>query len=312
MTRDRLEFRIDRAPVGKRLDAFLAEAQDRVSRSRIKKLIEDNRVSVNGQPARAKYKLKSGDFIQLEIPPTVASQTLAEPIALQVVYEDASLLVVDKPAGMVVHPAPGHASGTLVNAVLGHCKDLSGIGGTERPGIVHRLDKDTSGLVIVAKNDAAHQSLTRQFKDRSIEKTYLALVWGKMRLLNGTIDSSIGRNRIHRKKMATNVTGGREAKTRYEVVERYRYFTYLRLKPETGRTHQIRVHLASIHHPVLGDKLYGGNKVPQGCRKIPRQALHAHSLKFHHPSTGKTLCFEAPLAPDMESYLNDNRDNKIS
>lgn len=292
------EYDIDPACVKKRLDVFLTQVQSDISRSYVQKLIEGNQVQVNNSPARSSYKLKVGDHVEFTVPDPTPLDVKAEAIALHIVYEDKSLLVIDKPAGMVVHPAPGHYSGTLVNALLHHCSDLAGIGGVERPGIVHRLDKDTSGLVAVAKTDAAHQSLSKQFKDREIQKVYLALVAGRVKNSSGTINSPIGRHRVHRKKMASNIPNGREALTRYELIERFDKFSYLRLYPKTGRTHQIRVHLASIGHPILGDTLYGGN-----TKQLPRQALHAHILQLKHPHTGEMMTFSAPLPPDMADYL---------
>jgi 23S rRNA pseudouridine1911/1915/1917 synthase len=218
------------------------------------------------------------------------------------------MLVVNKPAGMVVHPAPGHVKGTLVNALLNHCSDLSGIGGIERPGIVHRLDKDTSGVVLIAKNEIAHRILANQFKNRKVKKTYLALVRGIVKSASGVIETSIGRHKTNRKKMTTTMDQGRQAETRYEVIETLGHFSYLRLFPKTGRTHQIRVHLASIHHPVLGDSLYGGN-IAEPYLKIPRQALHAHRVEINHPLNKQPLVFEAPVPPDINNYLAKYRQN---
>ncbi|MDP7058152.1 MAG: RluA family pseudouridine synthase [Nitrospinaceae bacterium] len=307
----RLEFSVDSDHKTQRLDVFLSESQDELSRSRLKKLIEQGHVSVNDSLAPAKYKLKAGDKIILNVPAPSTAQIGAEPISLNIIYEDEVMLAVNKPAGMVVHPAPGHGSGTLVNALLSHCTDLSGIGGVERPGIVHRLDKDTSGVVLVAKNEIAHRALARQFKSREIKKTYLALVRGVVKTASGTIGSSIGRHKTNRKKMAADTERGRQAQTRYEVVETFGHFSYLRLFPKTGRTHQIRVHLASIHHPVLGDALYGG-KVTGPYQKIPRQALHAHRIETPHPVSTKPLILEAPLPPDMADYLMKYRQNLTS
>jgi 23S rRNA pseudouridine1911/1915/1917 synthase len=218
------------------------------------------------------------------------------------------MLVVNKPAGMVVHPAPGHVKGTLVNALLNHCSDLSGIGGIERPGIVHRLDKDTSGVVLIAKNEIAHRILANQFKNRKVKKTYLALVRGIVKSASGVIETSIGRHKTNRKKMTATMDQGRQAETRYEVIETLGHFSYLRLFPKTGRTHQIRVHLASIHHPVLGDSLYGGN-IAEPYLKIPRQALHAHRVGINHPLNKQPLVFEAPVPPDINNYLAKYRQN---
>ena len=217
------------------------------------------------------------------------------------------MLAVNKPAGMVVHPAPGHSRGTLVNALLHHCKDLSGIGGVERPGIVHRLDKETSGLVLIAKTEAAHKNLAAQFKKREIKKEYLAFVKGNVKKENGTINSPVGRHQTQRKKMDTRPEYGRPACTHYEVLQRGRNWTYIKLYPETGRTHQIRVHLASIHHPVIGDKLYGGKNPNSGTLKMERQALHARYLELNHPFSGKLLSFSANLPFDMESFLQSQK-----
>jgi len=297
-----VEFEINSSCQKMRLDVFLSEARPEFSRSYLQRLIEDRHVAVNGGAARANYKLRAGDRVELSIPdPVPLATAAAEDIALQIVYEDEAFLVVDKPAGMVVHPAPGHAGGTLVNALLHHCSGLPGIGGVERPGIVHRLDKETSGLLVVAKTDAALRSLSAQFKDRRIEKEYVALVRGRVKDLRGSISSPIGRHKVHRKKMSADA--GREALTYYEVVERFAGYCYLRLFPKTGRTHQIRVHLASIGHPVLGDKLYGG-KSPARLRKISRHALHARKLKLRHPSSSRLMVFDSPLPEDMALFLN--------
>ena len=254
----RLEFLVDSNHQALRLDVFLSENQTEFSRSHLKRLIELGHASVNDSPAQAKYRIKTGDKIILNIYPPSSSGIEAESIPLTIIYEDEAMLVVNKPAGMVVHPAPGHVKGTLVNALLNHCSDLSGIGGVERPGIVHRLDKDTSGVVLIAKNEIAHRILANQFKNRKVKKIYLALVRGIVKSAAGVIETSIGRHKTNRKKMTATMNQGRQAETRYEVIETLGHFSYLRLFPKTGRTHQIRVHLASIHHPVLGDSLYGG------------------------------------------------------
>jgi len=301
-----LKYKVDSAWSDKRLDQYLSNIQKEISRSRLKRLIEQEKVSVNGAPVRAKYKVKPGDIITIHVPDPTPLDLLAERIPLHIVYEDESLVVVDKSAGMVVHPAPGHGAGTLVNALLHHCPDLTGIGGVERPGIVHRLDKDTSGLVLVAKTDRAHRSLAKQFKQRTIKKVYLALVRGIVPAQTGVIDLPIGRHKIHRKKMAPQREGGREAATAYEVISRHPHFTYLRLFPKTGRTHQIRVHVASLGHPVLGDKTYGG-KLDEKHMKMPRQALHAHRLEIIHPVSGKPQVFISSLPSDMENYLRSHK-----
>ncbi len=296
------EYDIDPACGKKRLDVFLTEVQADITRSYIKKLIETERVTVNGAPAKAHYKLKEGDRVEVEVPDPEPLEVKPEAIPLTIVYEDASLIVIDKPPGMVVHPAPGHSGGTLVNALLHHCDDLAGIGGVERPGIVHRLDKDTSGLIVAAKTDACMQSLTRQFKERDIKKVYLALAKGTFESKTGLIDVAIGRHKTHRKKMSTHTSVGREAQTRYEVLRQLDGFAYVQLFPKTGRTHQLRVHLASIGHPILGDRLYGGTLGP-GLPQIARQALHAHRLELTHPVTGNLLQLESPLPSDMEDLL---------
>lgn len=285
---------------------FLAEVQKEISRSQVQRLIEQDHVSVNDEPVRAKYKVKPGDIIQLRVPDPTPMDLSAESIPLNIVFEDECMVVVDKPAGMVVHPAPGHSTGTLVHALLHHCTDLSGIGGVERPGIVHRLDKDTSGLVLVAKSEIAHRSLSSQFKQREIKKVYLALVKGNVKQNKGVIDLAIGRHKIHRKKMAIQQEGGRSATTSYEVIARYPHFSYLRLFPKTGRTHQIRVHVAEMGHPILSDKIYGG-KLDAKHIKMPRQALHAHKLEIRHPMTGEPKIFVSPLPEDLDFYLKSHQ-----
>ena len=298
------EFKVDSDSSRERLDIFLSVQQTEISRSRLKKLIVEGRVTVNGVEQRAGYKVRAGDRIMIQVPSPVGLDTSPEAIPLNIIFEDEYLIALDKPVGMVVHPAPGHSSGTLVNALLHHCNDLSGIGGVERPGIVHRLDKDTSGLVIAAKTESAHKNLARQFKKREIRKEYLAIVKGNVKKDKGSIHASIGRHKVHRKKMDTRALNGREAQTEYEVVHRSVGWSYLRLWPKTGRTHQIRVHLASIHHPIIGDKLYGGKSTHH---KMDRQALHAHRLELKHPITGSNLSFCAPLPPDMVVFLQLHR-----
>ena len=298
------EFKVDSDSSRERLDIFLSVQQTEISRSRLKKLIVEGRVTVNGVEQRAGYKVRAGDRIMIQVPSLVGLDTSPEAIPLNIIFEDEYLIALDKPVGMVVHPATGHSSGTLVNALLYHCNDLSGIGGVERPGIVHRLDKDTSGLVIAAKTESAHKNLARQFKKREIRKEYLAIVKGNVKKDKGSIHASIGRHKVHRKKMDTRALNGREAQTEYEVVHRSEGWSFLRLWPKTGRTHQIRVHLASIHHPIIGDKLYGGKSTHH---KMDRQALHAHRLELKHPITGSNLSFCAPLPPDMVVFLQLHR-----
>jgi 23S rRNA pseudouridine1911/1915/1917 synthase len=289
---------------GERLDKWLASQLPDRSRSEVQRWIDAGRVSARGRTLKASYRVAAGDEITAVVPEPEAYDIEPEPIPLVVLYEDADLLVIDKPAGMVVHPAAGNWHGTLVNAVLHHAPDLAGVGGARRPGIVHRLDKDTSGLIVVAKNDLAHRALQSQFKAREVEKTYLALVSGAMTPETGEIDAPIGRDPRDRKRMAVvSLARGRASLTRYETLEQYRIpasgerFTLLACHPLTGRTHQIRVHLAHIHHPIAGDPLYGSRrKLPFAC---PRLFLHAHRLRFRLPATGESVEFTAPLAPEL-------------
>tara|TARA_Y100001934_G_scaffold12542_1_gene15593 strand:+ start:876 stop:1799 length:924 start_codon:yes stop_codon:yes gene_type:complete len=297
------KFEVDEISNKKRLDVFLSECLPNISRSRLKKLINDNRVMVNSKPRSAGYKVRTKEKIEIEIPLIEPLKTTSENIPLNIVFEDEYLLAINKPAGMVVHPAPGHYTGTLVNALLYHCNDLSGIGGVERPGIVHRLDKETSGLVLVAKTEAAHKALALQFKKREIKKEYLSFVKGNVKKNKGSIESLIGRHKTHRKKMIAVENNGRSACTHYEVLHRFKNYTYIKLQPETGRTHQIRVHMASINHPVIGDKLYGGKNPNLGIFKMERHALHAYQLEFKHPILEKSLSLTAALPTDMEKIL---------
>ncbi len=291
------ELRADRD--GERLDVFVARSVPALTRSRARKLIDQGLVTVEGLSAKkASVTLDSDERVVVTIPPPEPTNLVPEEMSLSIVYEDADLLVVDKPAGLAVHPSPGHSSHTLVNGIMAHCTDLSGIGGELRPGIVHRLDKDTSGLIIDAKTDAAHASLARQLKDRKVEKTYIALVEGRPTPEEGIIDGPIGRDPYHRKRMAV-VERGRDARTRYRVLREVGGRSLVEVKPETGRTHQIRVHLASIRHPIVGDRLYGRRREPA----LSRQFLHAQQLAFKHPHTGERLELEAPLAEDLASYL---------
>jgi 23S rRNA pseudouridine1911/1915/1917 synthase len=286
---------------GERLDRFLALRLPDVSRSRVRALIDAGEVAVNGRPGRAATKVGAGDALEVRLPPAVAVDLAPEPIPLRVVYEDADLLVVDKPAGLVVHPAPGHPSGTLVNALLAHTVDLAGIGGELRPGIVHRLDKDTSGLIVVAKHDRAHRLLAQQLRDRQMDKRYLALVDGAPPSESGTVDAPIGRDPQRTRPMAIVPlgAGGRTATTRFSVQRRLRRHTLLECRPVTGRTHQIRVHLAAIGCPITGDRVYG-RKEPS--LPIGRQFLHAARLTFRLPSGGEAT-FEAPLPEELQVVL---------
>nr|WP_317448248.1 RluA family pseudouridine synthase [uncultured Sellimonas sp.] len=281
--------------VGERIDKFLSCRLEEVSRSYIQKLIKEGHVSVNGKPVKANYKLGADDEICLEIPEAKEPDILPEDIPLDILYEDQDILVVNKPKGMVVHPAAGHYSGTLVNALMYHCKDsLSGINGVMRPGIVHRIDMDTTGSLLVCKNDEAHRILAEQLKEHTIRREYHAIVYGNLKDDAGTIDAPIGRHPVDRKKMSINHKNGKRAVTHYEVLERFGNFTYIRCRLETGRTHQIRVHMASLHHPLLGDDVYGPSSKPS-FSGLKGQVLHAKILGIHHPSTGEYMEFDAPL-----------------
>ncbi|MBS3886575.1 MAG: RluA family pseudouridine synthase [Dethiobacter sp.] len=279
---------------GERLDAAAAKQADNLSRARVQKLIDQGLVLVDGVPQKANYRLRAGQLVEISLPELTPAVATAEEIALNILYEDEDLLVLDKPKGLVVHPAAGHLSGTLVNALLYHCDDLSGINGEARPGIVHRLDKDTSGVLLVAKNDYAHRKLSEQFKEHSITREYLAIVHGNMVLSSGSIAAPLARHPRERKKMSVAPAGkGRRSVTHFSVLERFDGYTYLVCRLETGRTHQIRVHLASIGHPVVGDPLYGYKKKQV---KLSGQALHARLLGFIHPTSGVHLefCSEPP------------------
>ena len=284
---------------GVRLDAFLS-ADGALTRSQAARLIAEGRVRVNGKPAAKSARLSGGETVTVDVPQLRETALPPQDIPLDVVYEDDDVIVVNKPTGLVVHPAPGHPDGTLVNALLHHCGDsLSGIGGEKRPGIVHRIDRDTSGLIIAAKNDAAHLALSAQLKDHSLSRTYECLVTGNMKQDSGTVDAPIGRHRTDRKKMAV-VPDGRRAVTHWEVIARYQGVTHLRCRLETGRTHQIRVHLAYIGHPILGDTVYGAKKPVPG---LTGQCLHAAGLRFVHPRTGEPVELHCPLPPEFTAML---------
>ncbi len=294
----------------KRLDQFLAQTGLNLSRSQAKKLIEDGRILLNDHPAKPSVHLKAGDRISGTLPGPKPLLLEPEAIPLTVLYEDSSIIVVDKPPGMVVHPAPGNPSGTLVNALLYHCKDLAGINGILRPGIVHRLDKETSGIMVAAKDDIAYHHLARQFKSRTVEKVYRAIVRGRFGQEEGMIDLAIGRHPTERKRMSTRTKKGRSAVTRWKVIERLNGLTFLEIFPKTGRTHQIRVHLSAIGHPLLGDPLYGkgassqDQTIKESLKRLKRQALHAYRLGFTHPLTGERLEFSSPLPDDMNGVLD--------
>lgn len=297
---------------GERLDSFIARRVAELTRSRAGRLIAAGAVSVGGATVtKAATRLAVDDDVRVDVPPPAPSALVPETMPLSIVYEDGDLLVIDKPPGLAVHPSPGHSSHTLVHGILAHCSDLSGIGGEKRPGIVHRLDKDTSGLIIVAKNDAAHVSLSRQLKEHRVEKTYLALVEGHIEPKEGVIDAPIGRDPHHRTRMAV-VDGGREARTRYRLLRTVGGRSLVELRPETGRTHQLRVHLAAMGFPIAGDAVYGprggggrraGGRRSAGLAGLTRQFLHAQRLAFRHPATGERLELEAPLATDLASVL---------
>ncbi len=298
---------------GRRIDQFLAETDLHLSRSQIKHMIEEKHILLNQRVTKPSARLKSGDTISGTLPHSKPLMLTPEPIPLAVLYEDPSIIVIDKPPGMVVHPAPGNPSGTLVNALLHHCKDLSGIHGTLRPGIVHRLDKETSGVMVVAKNDEAYHHLVKQFKNRKVEKLYLAIVYGNVKRDEGLIDAPIGRHPDQRKKMSIQKTKGRIALTHWKVLERFGAFTLLEIHPQTGRTHQIRVHLTSMGHPLLKDPLYGKRgksqtmddpRLRECLGRIHRQALHAKRLGFDHPRTKERVLFHAPLPQDMKETLD--------
>src|SRR5688572_25927224 len=309
------EFSISPADVNERLDRFLTRQLPAHSRAYLQQLIEQGQIAVGGQATKSGYRLRLGDHITVGLPPPRPSGVLPERIRLEVLYEDAHLLVVNKPAGMVVHPSPGNASGTLVNALQAHCPQLSGIGGIERPGIVHRLDKDTSGAIVVAKDDATHRGLARQFAERQVKKRYLAIVRGDLRETQGVIDAAVGRHPVSRQKMSTQTRLGRQAVTEFHVLERFGAYTLVELYPRTGRTHQIRVHMAAMGHPLVGDPIYGRNRQESQRSTLAyrlswfrRQALHAWLLGFVHPATEEWFECRAPLPTDLEQLLTNLRD----
>ena len=303
------EFVITEGEKPKRLDVFLANRERDLSRSAVQRLIEKGRVQINGEPARASQKIKPGDRITFDVPKAEPLELNGEPIPLDILHEDDALLVLNKPAGLVVHPAPGHWTGTLVNALLYHFQTSGGsastIGGKERPGLVHRLDKETSGIMVIAKTDQAHRALAAQFKQHTITRMYEALVWGVPKKGHGLIELAIGRDRKERKKFSARTARPKPSVTEYKVVERFgKVAARVDLFPRTGRTHQLRVHMTALGHPLLGDPTYGGRKVQTlEALDVPRVMLHAKTLGFHHPVTGKPQEFTSPLPPDMASVL---------
>lgn len=297
-------FTVEKGREGIRLDLWLARQLKEISRARIQQLIRAGLITVNTLSVKESHKTKAGEKIEIFIPPPRPVELKAEKIPLNILFEDEALIVIDKPAGLVVHPAPGHDSGTLVNAVLHHCPDLSGIGGELRPGIVHRLDKDTSGVIVVAKTEKAIVSLADQFKRREIRKEYLAIVMGTLSPASGTIKTLIGRHATDRKKMTSTPKKGRPAITSYSTLEIFGKFSLLSLRPETGRTHQIRVHLAHVKHPVIGDTKYNRHSLRDLPLEVKRQMLHAHKICFRHPETGQPMEFSTPRPDDMTKLLN--------
>jgi 23S rRNA pseudouridine1911/1915/1917 synthase len=311
-------FLANESDQGRRLDAVVAAHLPDCSRSLAVNLIANLEILVDNQAKKPGYRVKCGDKIQGRIPVPVRTETIPEPIPLQILYQDSHIVVLNKQAGLVVHPAPGHSRGTLVNALLYHCPDLAGIGGEIRPGIVHRLDKDTSGTMVVAKNAGAHERLARQFKARTIQKKYLALVYGELQSDEGSLKLPIGRHPIHRKRMSTITRKGRSAETSWRVRQRFQGITLLELTLKTGRTHQIRVHCTAMGHPIVGDQVYRSRKwlkdidrlfsgesssMAAQLKAAPRQMLHAWQLGLTHPHTDEFMTFESPIPADMEALM---------
>ncbi|MDV2685357.1 RluA family pseudouridine synthase [Alkalihalophilus lindianensis] len=298
---EQMQWTVSEEVKNDRIDKFLTSQDDEWSRSQVQQWIKDGQVLVNDKSSKSNYKVQVNDVITLTIPEPEELDVVAEDIPLDVVFEDADVIVINKPRGMVVHPAPGHYTGTLVNALLHHCKDLSGINGVVRPGIVHRIDKDTSGLIMVAKNDHAHESLVNQLKAKTTKRRYKAIVHGIIPHQHGTIEAPIGRDKKDRQSMTVTEENSRDAVTHFTVLECFKDFTYVQCELETGRTHQIRVHMKYIGYPLAGDPKYGPKKK---TLDIEGQALHAAMLGFTHPKTGEELEFEAPLPEDMEELLH--------
>ncbi|MGP8155070.1 MAG: RluA family pseudouridine synthase [Smithella sp.] len=305
---EKINFMIEKSQIGQRLDIFLSQSDADISRSHVKQIIEKGDVLVNSKVPKVSQKLKEGDVIILTKRPPMGAAAIPQEIPLNIVYEDEAIIVINKPAGMVVHPAPGNPEKTLVNALLYHCNDLSGIGGVLRPGIVHRLDKDTSGLIVAAKSDDAHRHISYQFEKHEVQKKYLALVWGNVKDNQGEIIKPVGRHTIDRKKMSTKTKRGKDALTFWKVSERYGVVTLLEVEIKTGRTHQIRVHLSDLGYPIIGDAVYGNSAkiraisnpvLKDRLNEFNRQALHAAHLSFIHPTNGKRVVFTADMPQDM-------------
>lgn len=288
-----------------RLDKFLSTTETEWSRTQVQQWVKDGLIEVNGKQVKANYKVQAGDEIKVEIPDPEVLDVEAEPMDLDIYYEDADVLVVNKPRGMVVHPAPGHVSGTLVNGLMAHCTDLSGINGVMRPGIVHRIDKDTSGLLMVAKNDMAHESLVNQLVAKTVTRKYTAVVHGIIQHDTGTIDAPIGRDKKDRQSMTVTKESAKQAVTHFDVIERFQDFTVVECRLETGRTHQIRVHMKYIGYPLAGDPKYG----PRKTVDFNGQLLHAGVLGFDHPRTGEYIEFTAPIPADMQAFIDSLRNN---
>lgn len=304
MTMERYEFYCEKEDSGKRLDSFLSLVMEDISRNRIQRLISEGNVLSGGKVAEKSYKIKYGDVVSVIVPEAKEAEISAEDIALDVIYEDGDVIVINKPQGMVVHPAPGHYSGTLVNALMYRCKgELSGINGVTRPGIVHRIDRDTSGVIVAAKNDLAHNSLAAQLAEHSMTRVYKGIVYNSFKEEEGTVDAELGRSPRDRKKMAVLKQGGRRAVTHYRVMENLGKFAYAEFRLETGRTHQIRVHMSYIGHPLLGDRVYGPPKCPFNLKG---QALHAEVLGFIHPKSNEYMEFSVPL-PEYFTKLLDGK-----
>ena len=304
MTNSNCYYEVSEEESSERLDIFITKHMESISRSNVQRIIMSGSVTVNGKIAKANYKVQSFDRIEVTMPEVRSLDLVAEEIALDILYEDDDMIVINKARGMVVHPAVGNYSGTLVNALLGHCEDLSGINGVARPGIVHRLDKDTSGVMVVAKSDRAHMNLAKQIKDRTASRRYLALVRGNLKEEQGVIKAPIGRHPSDRKRMAVTFVNSKEAITKFRVVERFGAYTLVECKLLTGRTHQIRVHMTYIGHPVVGDPKYGPERVEFS---IKGQALHSAELTVAHPVTGEELVFTADLPKDMQTILTELR-----